>query len=243
MPSEPFLIAAIALIAALTRSTFGFGDALVGMPLLSMAIGIRTATPLVALIAMTSAVVILLQDWRSIGFYSVGRLFFASLLGLPVGVVVLKYADETLVMSILAGVIILFSAYALFQPRLVTFETDRPAWIFGFLAGVLGGAYNVLGPPVVLFGTLRQWSAEHFRATLQGYFFPTGLLILAGHGLAGLWTSTVWQHFATAAPVAVVAVPVGRWLNRQFEAEKFTRCVHGLLIIIGLVLLFSAVQA
>ena len=42
---------------------------------------------------------------------------------------------------------------------------------FGFFAGILGGAYNTNGPPVVIYGSLRKWSPATFRATLQGYFF------------------------------------------------------------------------
>lgn len=242
MDADLLLVVLIVFLATLVRSTFGFGDALVGMPLLSMVIGVRTATPLVALIAMTAAIVILMRDWQSVQFGSAGRLFVASALGLPVGVAVLKYANEAIVTSILAVVILAFSGYALYRPRWFSLSNDRPAWLFGFAAGVLGGAYNTLGPPVVIFGTLRRWPTEHFRATLQGYFLPTGLLILAGHGMAGLWTPVVLDRYVAAVPILLVSLPLGRWLNRRFEAERFTRLVHGLLIIIAILLLVTALR-
>jgi hypothetical protein len=28
------------------------------------------------------------------------------------------------------------------------------------------------GPPLVIYGALRRWTPERFRATLQGYFLP-----------------------------------------------------------------------
>ena len=59
------------------------------------------------------------------------------------------------------------------------------AWLFGFGAGVLGGAYGMNGPPLVAYGALRHWSPKRFRATLQGYFLPASLVGIAGSGPPG----------------------------------------------------------
>ena len=37
------------------------------------------------------------------------------------------------------------------------------------------------GPPLVIYGALRRWSPQHFRATLQGYFLPASLAGLGGY--------------------------------------------------------------
>ncbi len=50
---DPLLLAAVAGVlftAAVARSCFGFGDALVAMPLLVALLGARTASPVVALV-------------------------------------------------------------------------------------------------------------------------------------------------------------------------------------------------
>ena len=52
-------VAAVVFVAALVRSALGFGDAAVAMPLLAMALGLRTATPLVAFIGPTISILIL----------------------------------------------------------------------------------------------------------------------------------------------------------------------------------------
>ncbi len=46
VPILPVLL--IVFIASLVRATFGFGDALIGMPLPALVISIREATPLMA---------------------------------------------------------------------------------------------------------------------------------------------------------------------------------------------------
>jgi hypothetical protein len=50
-------------------------------------------------------------------------------------------------------------------------------------AGVLGGAYGMNGPPLVIYGSLRGSSPQHFRATLQGYFFRRASRVSGATGL------------------------------------------------------------
>lgn len=89
----------------------------------------------------------------------------------------------------------------------------------------------------MIYGTLRRWSAEQFRATLQGYALPAGLVVLAAHGLTGLWVPTVFVYFLASLPAVLVAVLLGRALNRRFPAERFYRAVHIVLVVLGLALL------
>ena len=55
----------ILFASALTRSTFGFGDALIAMPLLTLLVGVQTATPLVAFVGPTIAFTIVWRNWRN----------------------------------------------------------------------------------------------------------------------------------------------------------------------------------
>src|SRR6266481_2734540 len=101
---------------------------------------------------------------------------------------VLHYAPESLVKSVLGLVLVGYGVYNLLTPRAPYLQHEKYAFPFGFIAGILGGAYNTSGPPVVIYGTLRRWSPEYFRATMQCYFFFTYLATIAGHGVARLWT-------------------------------------------------------
>ena len=50
-------------LSSFVRSAFGFGDALIAMPMLVIFIGIDEATPLVALISYTIAILVLIKNW------------------------------------------------------------------------------------------------------------------------------------------------------------------------------------
>ncbi|RLD00251.1 MAG: sulfite exporter TauE/SafE family protein [Chloroflexi bacterium] len=236
------IVLAIILLSTFVRSTFGFGDALIAMPLLAMTVGIQIATPLVALIASTIAITILLKNWRSVDVGSAWRLVVSSLIGIPIGLVFLKGAYENIVTAVLALLIVSFSLYSLLKPKLSFPPSDRSAYVFGLLAGILGGAYNTNGPPIVIYGTLKKWPAKSFRATLQGYFSPTGLLIVGSHGLAGLWTSDVLHLYFISLPVVFLAILLGGKLNSSIPTGKFDRYIHVALIIIGTILLINSIH-
>ena len=237
------VILPIIFIATLTRSTFGFGDAMVGMPLLTMAIGLNTATPLVGLMGITASATILIRHWRDVHIKSVWPLIVYTLIGIPIGILLLKGLYENVMKSVLAFVIIIFSLYKIFKPKLFTLANDKLACVFGLSAGILGGAYNTNGPPVVIYGTLRQWNPEKFRATLQGYFFPTGSLIVIGHCVGGFWTKTVLLNYFLALPVILAAIFLGGRLNRRIPKAKFDNYIYMFLVILGICLLISTIRS
>ena len=125
------------------------------------------------------------------------------------------------------------------NPKLVL-KTDKSSFAFGIVSGILGGAYNSNGPPIIMYGTLRKWTPEEFRLLLQGVFLPTNLFIIIGHGLAGLWTGEVIRLGLISMPVIFVAVIIGNILNKKLKADKFTKLIYYFLIGIGLILIVQA---
>jgi len=212
------------------------------MPLLSMAVGLNVASPLVGLMGITSSVTILIRHWRRVHFKSVWLLIVPTLIGIPIGVLLLKGVYENVMKLILAGVIIIFSLYKIFKPKLFILRNDKYAYIFGFIAGILGGAYNTNGPPIVIYGTLRRWEPENFRATLQGYFLPTGSMIALGHCLGGLWTKTVLLNYFISLPIILIAIFAGARLNCKIPKGKFDNYIYTCLIVLGIVLIIDTIR-
>jgi uncharacterized membrane protein YfcA len=235
------LVPAVIFLATLIRSAFGFGEALVAVPLLALVLPVEVAAPLAVLVSITVAGIIVLQDWQQIHVSSAWRLVLATFLGIPLGLLLLTAVAEPVVKATLAVVIIAFSAYSLARRTPFQLKDDRLAWLFGFAAGILGGAYGMNGPPLVIYGSLRRWSPAHFRATLQGYFLPASLAGMAGYWLAGLWVPAVNYYFLLSLPLAVAAIFLGRVVNRRMHGRPFLRYVHVGLIAVGLTLLLQSV--
>jgi uncharacterized membrane protein YfcA len=235
-------VLAVIFAATLIRSAFGFGEALVAVPLLALLMPVEVAAPLAVLLSFTVAGVVVVQDWHQIHVRSAGWLILFTLFGIPLGLLVLVMVAQAVIKAILGVVIIAFSLYCLFSRRQFELKTDNLAWIFGFSAGVLGGAYGMNGPPLVVYGALRRWSPEQFRVTPQGYFLPASLIGLCGYWLADLWVPAVTRYYLLSLPLALVAIFLGRAVNQRLDGSRFLRYVHGGLIVVGTVLLIQSIR-
>jgi uncharacterized membrane protein YfcA len=235
-------VLAVIFVATLIRSAFGFGEALVAVPLLALLMPVEEAVPLATLVSITVAAIAVVQDRNKIHFRSASWLVISTLFGIPFGLGPLTAVAEAVVKAILAVVIVGFSMYCLASRNPLRLKDDRWAWAFGFGAGVLGGAYGMNGPPLVVYGSLRGWSPEQFRATLQGYFLPASLLGMGGYWLAGLWKPAVTRHYFWTLPLTLAAIFLGRAINRRMEGRSFLRYVHVGLLVVGAVLLIQAVN-
>src|ERR1051326_6606754 len=94
-------VLAVIFIATVIRSAFGFGEALVAVPLLALVIPVEVAAPLAVLVSITVALVILVQDWRKVHVSSAGRLLLATVFGIPCGLWLLTAAEEHVIKAIL----------------------------------------------------------------------------------------------------------------------------------------------
>jgi len=226
------------------RSAFGFGEALVAVPLLAFWIPLRLAAPLAVLVSITIAGIVVAQDWKKIHLHSASWLVLSSLLGIPLGLLLLTNSHQRGVKAALAVIIIVFSIYSLIGRAPLELKQDNRAWLVvcGFCAGVLGGAYGMNGPPLVVYGAMRKWSAQHFRATLQGYFLPASVIGLGGYWLAGLWTSAVTHYYLLSLPVTFLGVYIGKVVNHRLQGEAFFKYLYVGLAGVGTLLLAQAIK-
>ncbi|RYM34142.1 sulfite exporter TauE/SafE family protein [Brumimicrobium glaciale] len=236
-------ILSILFIATLVRSTFGFGESLIAVPLLAFLIPVEVAVPLSVLVSIFIAAFVMTQDRKKVHFYSAQWLIIFAALGIPIGLLLLIYGNEIVVKFGLGIFIILYSVYSLLAKNSFKLETDNKLWLFicGFFSGILGGAYGFNGPPIVIYGNLRNWSAKQFRATLQAYFLPAGLIGMLGFWYNELWTSTVTYYFLIALPVIIPAILVGRFINQRLKDDTFLKYIYVGLLCVGALLLGQSI--
>jgi len=236
-------VVAVIFAATLIRSSLGFGEALVAVPLLALRVPVTIAAPLAVLVSIVVAAAIVIQDRTHVEFRSAGGLVIASAFGIPLGVLLLATAHEHAVKLTLGAVIVAFAIYSLTARSLPHLAEDHPGLLIacGFLAGIFGGAYGMNGPPLVVYGTLRRWTPRQFRATLQGYFLPASAMGAIGYLSIGLWSSAVTRYFVWSLPAVALAIAIGRWLNRRLKSDRFFRVVYAGLLVIGTTLMIETI--
>jgi uncharacterized membrane protein YfcA len=234
----------VVFFATVIRSAFGFGEALIAVPLLALIIPVGIAAPVAVLLSITIAAIVVVQDWRKIHVRSTGWLLLPTFLGIPLGVALLTSAHQHAIKTALAIVILAFSGYSILGRKPPELHSDSRAWLLGcgFLAGVLGGAYGMNGPPLVVYGAMRRWSPQHFRATLQGYFLPASVFAMAGYWFAGLWVPAVTHYYLISLPAALPAIFLGRFINHRLRGDSFLVYVYVGLMCVGALLLIQAIR-
>jgi uncharacterized membrane protein YfcA len=230
------LVGLALFIGVLSQAAIGFGSAVIAMPIVAMLVGMGTASPLIGLVLVVANVAIVGSDYLQIDWRATWRILLSSVLGMPLGLLLILYAPGDLVKGILGAILVGYGIYSFLPRVLPPVINEKWAYLFGFIAGILGSAYNVNGPPVVIYSTLRRWPPERFRATLSGFFLPSGVMIIMGHFLSGLWTRQVWHLFLITLPGVLAALWIGGRLNKRIDQAKFDRFTYGLVILMGVLL-------
>jgi uncharacterized protein len=229
-----FLAALIIFFGVFTQSTTGFGSGLVTMAFLPALLGIRVAAPLVALLNLVTELIMMIRYRRSFQLRKIWLMIASSLAMIPLGVWMVSNLDEKQVLRVLGFVMVSFSIWALSGVQLP--ELRHPAWkaIAGGLGGVLGGAYNTSGPPVIIYGNCQRWDPQTFKANLTGYFILNSIFIVTNHIWSGNTTEAVWVYFLTVIPAIAVGMLAGFSLDRRLNPILFRKIVLLLLLIMGI---------
>ena len=238
MDTTTLLVGLIVFLAAFTQSLSGFGLALVSMALLPAVTGIRLATPLVALVAIVIELVLIIRYRGSLDVRAIWKVVLAAVIGAPLGVLFLSRVDERLALTLLGIVIAGYALYALLGLKLPQLENSVWAYTAGLFGGMLGGAYNTSGPPVIVYADCRRWPPDVFKSNLQGYFVVSSIVVLISHALSGNFTPPVWKAFWWSLPFVGVGLLTGLSLARWLNPVLFRRVVLVLLVLMGIRLIF-----
>jgi uncharacterized membrane protein YfcA len=172
------------------------------------------------------------------------HMLLASLPGVWLGSGLLLYLPDVWLKALLGMLVV---CYVLWQARgKLPPPTSPPArvWSYaaGFLAGAFGGAFGVIGPPVVIYVTRTGWPPDVIRGFL-GMFFSLlfGFIIIVQH-LRGLVPLEVWQLAAWTVPLSLVACVISARMTARMIPEQYMRLVFLLLFLMGVSLCLPAAR-
>ncbi|MBT3322122.1 MAG: sulfite exporter TauE/SafE family protein [Anaerolineae bacterium] len=232
------LIGGILFLAAFTQGLSGFGVALVAMVLLPNIIGIKESIAVVALVAFVVDLGVLLRYRDSLQFKKVLPLILASFVGVPLGIFLLRRADERLALAILGLILAGYALYALSGLKLPELKEKSWAYAAGFFGGLLGGAYNTPGPPIIIYASCKKWEPDVFKGNLQTFFLQNSIIVIIGHWASGNFTADIWSLFWRSFPFLLTGLLTGLAMDRWINPAVFRKIVLVLLVVMGLRLVF-----
>lgn len=228
---ELVIVALLALAAATTQSTVGFGAAIVFTPLATLAIGAQSAVATSLLFGSVISAVVFTEYRPRAPLAPIVPLALAGILATPLGILILARADET-TLRFLVGIVVLTGAITTLtghtrpEPRSVPLFATAGV---GLLSGVLRGATSMGGPPVVLYMHWVGGDAVTIRGRLFGYLF---LFTLPGIPLAflgGVIGGREVEQALVALPAVGVGIVLGRYARPLVSEVWYRRLSMGLL--------------
>ncbi|MEO5975225.1 MAG: sulfite exporter TauE/SafE family protein [Ilumatobacteraceae bacterium] len=233
------VVACIVLVAALTQSIFGFGFALLSVPLMVLVIDLRIAVVVSALIGTisTSGQAWQLRNQRD--RVLTRRFIVASCIGAPFGLIAFVLVPQN-VLKVVLGVAVLFGVAVLSRGLDLRSTHHSFDWLMGVLSGVLLMATSTNGPPLVFTFHARRIHPDTVRATLNSIFAITGLVSTGLFVATGKVSREILGIVAIAAPIMIVGVYLGIQLRRYIAVERFRMMVLVLLAAGGLSSIVSA---
>lgn len=231
-----FLVGAFAAAFVTGLAGFAFG-------MVAAAIWLHALTPIQAT-ALIVAYALLVQGyavWKLRHALNVSRLIpfiVGSAVGVPAGIVVLKWASPSDLRITVGLLLILFSLYNLIRPKLP--EVKQAGSVLdatvGVLNGLIGGSTGLGGILPTIWCGLRGWPKDEQRAIFQPTAVATFLMTIIWLGGAGALTVDIARLFAIGLPALIAGTWLGWKLYGWLDEATFRKVVLGLLLASGVVL-------
>ena len=241
-PNALILLVAAAFVASLARGFSGFGGALIFVPLASAAVGPQAAAPILLVIDGIAQLALLKNAWRQANRREVGIMAAGALVGIPLGVAILAYVDATTLRWAIAVLIVAMLALLISGWRYHGRPSTATTVGVGFSAGILSGAVQAAGPPVVAYWLGGNNSALTVRANIILFFFCTSVVAAISYLATGLLGFDVLLLSALTAPGYALGMFLG---TRMFghASDRMFRRVCFVLIAAAAVISLPALDA
>jgi len=229
--------AGVIAAASFVMGLAGFGIALVALAFLPYLMAASDAIVLLTIYAAVMSLAMLVQLRESVEPRAMLDLVVGTIAGTPLGVWGLSALPPS-VLNRLIG-LMLVVAFVLETRGLYPQKLEGRRWGIGagVLAGTIGGAVGLPGPPAVLYAATQGWSARAVKANLQAFFVVNQGAILVGYWWAGLLTREVWKLTLGFAAPALAGAVAGALLFERVDQRRFRQLVFVLILPSGLVLL------
>ena len=242
-----FLIPLVVLsIASFVQGSMGFGFGMVCMSTLPLVLSHLEVVPLVGILGLALNIGLLVQLRDSVSWTKVSPLLAGALVGIPIGVMFLRSAPRELFEILLGSIIVIWVVRDATRRELAEGEAEpRPRWgvVAGAVGGMLGGAFNTAGPPVLMYVGRQPWTPATTKATLQLFFAGGAILQISLMSWSGLVTENVLRSAALGLPAVWGGMWLGSRLSADLDRERYGRWLRWGLFVLGVAFLLRPLKA
>ncbi|MBN2395383.1 MAG: sulfite exporter TauE/SafE family protein, partial [Candidatus Atribacteria bacterium] len=157
----------IVFCASVLEGLMGFGYIMLASPLLMFIFLPKMVVPIVLMQSTFNEFIMIYflrrQIKKNFDIQRISKLAIASMIGIPLGTLILVTVQEEIIKILTGIVIIIFSISQLLGYRWPINNENIALIITGSLSGILAGSVAMSGPPVILFLTNLKITKDCFK--------------------------------------------------------------------------------
>ena len=225
----------ISVLSGAVRGFSGFGSALIYVPLMSALYGPKIGAASFLLTDFITGIVFSLGVWRQAAWREIVPLAVSAIIAAQFGTLILQYADPAHLRWAMAAlvlvIVVVLSTGWRYHGKPVLIVTI----LVGLVAGVLGGAVQIFGPPVVLFWLSSMAAVAVVRANFVVFFAIMAAALVVTYLWFGLLTADVIALAAFVAPLHILAMFAGAKLFHFASETTYRRVAYVIITFAALV--------
>ena len=228
---------------ALVFCTVGFGIGVASIPLLLLLLEPQTAVVVINAVSLFMFSMVIWQTKHHIPVRQLLPVAAAGLVGVPVGIFILRDADTALLRIAIAALIIVLTLLAAFNTRWALPRSTPIGIGVGFLVSVMLNAFGVGGALIALALLSRHMSSRALRGSLSLYFLAVEGAGVIGYGVTGLLTAERVQLIGVAVLPVVLGFGAAALILRRINEVMFRRLVIVAIVVTSLTVLVREVAS
>ncbi len=231
------LIGALVFMAALVRGLAGFGFPLVALSGLALFYPPAFVVPLIVILQAGFGLIDLGRIRRQADWPLLSRVVAGSLLGAPLGVLILLFVPEAYLRMVI-GALIMAASYVLLRGFTLRARPGKAAQVgTGVVCGFMHGAAAMSGPPAVFMLLASQTDPDRARATLFALYALVAWVAIISMRLAGAIDLRNLALGLCLLPLMFAGFEVGKALYHRLQPTLFRPIATLVLMATGFVLL------
>jgi uncharacterized protein len=235
LPVALIQISIVILMASFVQSLTGFGFAIISVPILVQLLDPKVSVQISLLLGFVISAAALGAGYqKGIKLDLRMSLLLGSLVGIPIGGLVLKIIDPMAlrVLVSVAGIVFAFLFLRGFSIQ-VSHETATFA-IVGVISGILNSTTSMGGVVVALFLANMGFDNINLRLNMLVYLLLTNIVTISILALTGVFTSSTLILGLELIPALLVGLALGTWLFPRVSRGVFTKIVLAVVLVAGI---------
>lgn len=219
------------------QTVVGFAGTLVSLPILLLAMPLPDAIAYVSIFYFFSSVSLIFKEWKYIDKQVIRQLAVATVIGIVLGVLVLRFTKPIILKKALGVFIILYVLYVATGRRKLKLNKTGSGG-FGIMAGFFSGLFSTGGPLYVICVENSTSSIRIFRATMIGIFGLVTLVRVPALAISGILNFSHVKISLLILPVFLLAQYMGKLTFKNIDERLFKKSLLCLLCIAAVGMFF-----